>query len=397
MKRTLIFTLLIIASISSVLAQGIVGVSPSTYTYNQVLRGGYSERVFTISFSGEDPVEASIEPMGEIASWITLEDNSSTVSKDDPWRAIVAIEPPSDIPNGNYTGFFRIRTSTIGRDGSQGHATGNILAVLDVALQVNIVDFEIIECRATNFGVTSVEKGDDIIFGADVMNEGNVRLRPRFAIDLWDQDQITIVKSSEHLGDEILPTRQERIDFEVSTDDLDIGQYWAEVTAIDCFDSSTLTLDVYEPGALRAQGVLREIIAPVWADEGDTIQIFALFDNIGEKEVDAEFKGQIQLGDKIVQILDSELTSVPIAASTNFSFFFTPNDQGRYVVSGRVFYDKKRTFESSKVINVRGKGISLRTVLIILAYIVVAILILLMYFKIRKERRKFIERLKGIR
>ncbi len=397
MSKLFILVIAAIILASAATAQGIVGVSPSNYKYDQVLRGGYAERVFTISYSGDDPVEASIEPLGNIAEWITFEDNSSIISRDDPWRPVVAVEPPSDIPNGNYTGFFRIRTTSIGDDGQQGHATGNILAVLDVAIEVNIVDNEIIQCHATNFGATSVEQGDDIVFGADILNEGNVRLRPRMLVDLWDQEQISIVKSTEFLGKEILPTRQERISFEVPTDDLEVDQYWAEISAVDCFDSSTLTLDVYEPGALRAQGVLREIMAPVWMDEGDTSQILALFDNTGEKEVDAQFRGEIKLGDKIVQVLESETISVPIDSSTNFSFFFTPQKPGRYVVSGRIFYDKKRTFESSKVINVRGTGISLRTILIILAYLIVAALILLMYFKVRKERRKFMDKLRGIR
>ena len=63
MKKLLILLILTFAIIlPNVSSQGIMGVSPGNYLYDNVLRGGYAERSFTLSYSGEDPVDISIQP-----------------------------------------------------------------------------------------------------------------------------------------------------------------------------------------------------------------------------------------------------------------------------------------------------------------------------------------------
>ena len=65
----------ILLSVSThlVSAQGIVGVSPGSYGFKEVLRGGYAERSFTVTLSKDEPVKVSLEPLGEIKNWIGLE------------------------------------------------------------------------------------------------------------------------------------------------------------------------------------------------------------------------------------------------------------------------------------------------------------------------------------
>ena len=53
----------------------------------------------------------------------------------------------------------------------------------------------------------------------------------------------------------------------------------------------------------------------------DTTTIEAIFENIGEKMVEARFKGHILFNDKIIQLLESEPLEVPISSSANFTFF----------------------------------------------------------------------------
>ena len=36
--------------------------------------------------------------------------------------------------------------------------------------------------------------------------------------------------------------------------------------------------------------------------------------------------------------------NVPIGETNDFEFYFTPQEPGKYVVSGRVYYDGKKTF-----------------------------------------------------
>ncbi len=398
MKKILfiiLFAVLLFSFLENVSAAGIVGVSPGNILFKDVLRGGYAERYITVTINSEEPVKIKLEPRGEIKDWLNFSENIS-VSKNNPARILVSVNPPTDIPNGNYTGFLRISTESLGSS-KEGHALSTVRAVLDVTIAVKITDLEILQCRANNFKVYSAEKGDKIKFDVDILNKGNVRLKPDISIDIWDQDQISIVKSTKFKGNEILPTKEKILNFYMLTNDLPINQYWVDMNAPDCFSSETLTFDILEPGTLKANGILTGILSKIWANVDETIPIIVNFRNIGEKNVDSRFKGKITKDGKIIQLLESEKTTAPMGKITNFTFFFTPRKSGKYIASGRVFYDKKRTFELSTIINVNPKKFGFKYISLILIYFVIVFFIIILFHKIRKEKRRYLNKIKKIK
>lgn len=364
-----------------------IGVSPANIHFKKVLRGGYSEKTVTITINSDEPTKVEIEPRGDISEWIYLQEKEFEVSKNKPYYLKIVVQPPIDIPNGNYSGFLRITTSQKTKH-IEGQATGVVNAALDLYMEVDITDIEFSSCRAWNFNVQSAEKGDEILFKANILNEGNVRLYPTIKIDVWDQERISIIKQVEYSGEAISPTTEKEIAIKVDSSDLDIGQYWAEVSSIECYSSETLTFDVLEEGALKAQGTLLRITSPPWINVDDTTLIEALFENTGEKQVNAKFKGEITLGGKIIQILESEGISVDIGELENFKFYFTPRKEGRYIVTGIVLYDGKRTFEKSTVINVEKNGFRWKSLIMILVYILLITSIAYLAYRIKKEKIK---------
>jgi hypothetical protein len=370
-----------------------VGVSPATLFFEEVLRSGYSERTVVISVDSEEPVAIQLTPRGEITEWINYSANNFSVSKRNPYILTISVTPPSDAPNGNYTGFLRIMTSEFG-EGVEGHAVGIVRTALDLSMIVEVTDIEVRNCRAYEFNVESVEKGDDIVFNFQVENNGNIRLEPRISIDIWDRDQTEIVKSQEFSNQEILPTTKKDFQARMDSDDLNLGQYWAEISVIDCYSKETLTFDVLEPGALKAEGVLLSILTNKTAETGETVPVDVGFKNTGEKEVEAYFKGRASLGEKIVQILETDKINVPVDSIEHFTLFFTPEEPGRYIISGRVFYSSKKTFESSTVIDVFSTGFSLNRVFVPLAYTLLIVIIGILFFKIRKERKSYSNKLR---
>lgn len=399
MKESFYIAVLIVCillSIENISAEGIVGISPGNIQFENVLRGGYAQRYITITIDSQDPILVKAESRGEIADWLSFPQNT-TVSKSSPARFLVAVEPPTDVPNKNYTGFLRISTEPLGSGGPGGHAVSVIRAVLDAAITVQITDLEILQCSANSFKVSSAEKGDDVKFEVNILNEGNVRLKPEVTVDIWDQNQIELVKTQTFRSDEILPTKEESFDFYLPTNDLPLDQYWAEVKIPDCFSSDLLTFDVLEPGALKSEGILLRILGKGIASLDETIPLIANFKNVGEKDVDAQFKGQITKEGKIVQVLESLETTTPINEITNFTFFFTPKKTGRYIVSGRVFYDKKRTFELSTVVNVVPKKYGLKQAILTGTYLLIMILILWLFYKIKKEKKLYLEKIRKIK
>ena len=125
--------------------------------------------------------------------------------------------------------------------------------------------------------------------------------------------------------------------------------------------------------------------------------IIANFKNTGEKEVDAQFKGKITRGNEIIQLLESEIEKVPRGQTNDFNFYFTPEKSGEYIISGRVYYSSKKTFESSTEINVISKEISLKSGILLLVYVLLILSIFYLIFKIRKERVRFSRRIRRIR
>lgn len=384
--RMLFLVLTVLLLLSSVSAANI-GISPATIYFKDVLRGGYAEKIVTITIDSSEPTKVVLAPRGEIAEWISFEKTEFEVSKNKPYYLKIILQPPTDVPNGNYTGFLRVTTS--GKSESiEGQATGIINPALDLYLEVDITDIEYSSCRAWDFSVQSAEKGDDVLFKLKIYNEGNIRLSPTIKIDIWDQERTEIVKQLEFSNEIVIPTTEEELNIYMDSSDLDLGQYWAEVSSIECYSSETLTFDVLEEGALKAQGVLLSVTSPPWIKVGDTTLIEALFENNGEKNVNARFKGEITLGNKIVQILESEASLVDMGEIESFKFYFTPTKEGRYIVTGMVFYDGKRTFEKSTVINVERNGFNWNTLKNILIYLILISAIAYLAYRIREEQKR---------
>jgi len=379
-----------------VMAKNVIGVSPGTVGFKDVIRGGYAERYLTITAQNvEGEIFISAQPRGEIADWLEYYNNVS-VAANRPGRFFVAVRPPKDIPNGNYTGFLRISTGALA-SAPGGPAVTNVKAVLDVAISVEITDLEIQKCAARGFSIRSAEKGDDAIFDFNIYNQGNVRLSPLIILEIWDQEQLSLVKTLEFRANDILPTKEQGGTYRIKTGDLDIGQYWINIKVPDCFSDGFLTFDVLEPGALRSEGILQRIYSLPWSKVGDTIPIIAEFKNIGEKDVLAKFKGKITLDGKVVRVLESEEINVPVLSVENFTFFFTPNEPGSYVASGRVFYDKKRTFETSGVFNVAPKTFSFKNIILVIVYFVLMVAIAFLLYRVHKERKKYSWKIRRIR
>lgn len=386
-SKTITFLLIGVLFLIPLTSADYIGISPASVFFENVLRGGYSERIVIITINTEIPTAVEVQLRGEVADWINVSAENFEVTKNNPYSLKISVNPPADIPNGNYTGFLRVRTSPTGQV-KEGYATGVVQTALDLSIKVEITDLEILSCSASRFEIFSAEKGDPIVLKTEITNRGNIRISPKIRVDIWNQEQTRIVKTQEFSTEEIMPTTSQMITNQISSNDLQIDQYWAEISILDCYASQVLTFDVLEVGALKSSGELSKILISPWHNVGETLEIKAYFSNTGEKRFDAQFKGTISLEGKIVDLLESELISVNIGDEETFLFYFTPKRQGKYIVTGRVFYDKKRTFERSAVFNVIGRDFSFLNLLVYLVYFVFLAGILILIFKIRKERKK---------
>src|SRR3989344_7572997 len=116
-KITLIILVLVFFAVCSGLSQALsIGISPGRAVFQNVLRGGYSERTITISTSSDEKLIASYRVEGDIKGWIGFDTNSTefNISGNTPYKLKIIAQPPIDVRTGNYTGRIEFITEGIG-------------------------------------------------------------------------------------------------------------------------------------------------------------------------------------------------------------------------------------------------------------------------------------------
>jgi hypothetical protein len=269
-------------------------------------------------------------------------------------------------------------------------AGASVIAQVMIPIYIEVTGTEIIKCRAGAISTSSAEVGSPFIIRTVIYNDGNVRLRPQININVWDQYRSRIDFSKTLLGDQILPTKSKEIIKEIENT-LATGQYWAETYIKECDVSALTTFDIVGKGEIVDSGTLIAIKTNDVAYSKQTMLIMPLFQNSGSRKELAQFKGEIRnlKTNQLVKVLESDKIEVLPGQSIEFTLYFTPEVQGEYLVSGRVVYNNKITYqESSKIIKVIAPESRVNIQIIIIAYLVIGLLILILIGKIRKARKR---------
>jgi hypothetical protein len=187
---------------------------------------------------------------------------------------------------------------------------------------------------------------------------------------------------------EVLPTTNQALSSSFSAD-LRIGQYWAYVSVVPCGNSALTTFSVYEKGTIVDSGELIRLDNQPWAKTGDVVPITAVFKNTGQRTVSAKFKGVITSSNKIIETIDSDFYDVAPGETGNIKVYFTPKKYGQYIITGRILYNNKLSFEKSSVLNVN-EGVEQQGFnwLYVLILIVIIIIILLLLIRIRRKKHR---------
>jgi len=366
-----------------------IGISPGRVEFPGLIQGGYAERTVKITTNTDDVLSGHFNLGGDTKDWISFGLNETTfrVSRNDPYILKIIVQPPNDVSNGNYSGSIEVVTDTIGD--VEGRAGGIVKAAVTLMVGSEVSGEQVKSCIAGGFRFSDVELEFPFEFGLTVSNKGNVRISPRIALSIWDQERENLIYSQSLVADEVLPTT-ERTTIRSIPNNLDIGQYWANIEVEECEMSDVKTVSVVEKGGIIDKGELIGISNKAEAEVDETVEIVAKFTNKGSRGVASVFKGNIRLDDQIVTIIDTDEIIVPSGETTNFNVFFTPRESGRYVISGRVVYNKKLTFEKSSILNVVPREGEEKdfNILPLLMYLVIIVSILFVGRKILKERKR---------
>ena len=389
MKKFLVLSLVLLFTINIATAS-IIGVNRAQLNFDDVLRNGYAEEEFVISIGTEFDVEVSYEVRGDIADWFRFEPTagSVTVNENTPQTITVIVEPPSDAQVGSYEARIVVLTSPL--NNAQTAMGSSVVASFEMRVFVNVTDTQILRCVMGGVNLQDTEVGFPSEFSASITNRGNVRIRPQFTIEVFDQFEENLVETTSlTYTRDVLPTATQRTTLSFQPN-LPPGQYWARIQEDFCEGSSYLTFEVLERGGIRDDGELVRISNNAWADVGEIVPITAQFRNQGERVVDAQFKGVIVKGDRIIQIIESDLTAVSPGELVDISMFFVPDEPGQYEVKGRMHYNNKLTFERGSVINVNNQGTITSRInfLLIVFYSTIFAIIVVIILIFRKSLKK---------
>ncbi|MFH1642210.1 MAG: hypothetical protein ABIC04_04885 [Nanoarchaeota archaeon] len=133
---------------------------------------------------------------------------------------------------------------------------------------------------------------------------------------------------------------------------LGIGQYWAEVVIDECGTSDLLTFNVVEKGGIADKGTFIGLVNKLWNYVDEPVEIRAKFVNEGTRTVQARFLGDIRLDDKIIKVIETDEIDILAGNTEDLISYFTPVEPGRYVIRGRVIYNRKLSYEKSSILNV---------------------------------------------
>ncbi|MBN2459883.1 hypothetical protein JXB28_06385 [Candidatus Woesearchaeota archaeon] len=394
-KYILITALCIILVLNAWMAEAaVIGANKGVLSYRNVLKDGYAQDLVTLTTDTDFNLSITYKVEGEAAEWIRLEPESQPffISKDNPYVVAVVVEPPPDARNQQYSATIRFITGALA--GPEGQFGTAVRAAIQLRLGVEITGQEMVSCSATGFAMEDVEEGYPFEFYSVVTNNGNVRIKPEFVLEFWNQDQTELVKSFSLITNEsILPTVQKRV-FHSFSHALPIGQYWVKISTPTCGGSGSgfITASVFERGGVSDKGELLKIEHDAWVKTGDIIPIDAIFQNLGSRIVSAKFKGTISSGDNIFKIIDTDPLDVQPGEIVSLRTYFNPIQEGQYMITGRVLYNKKLTFDKSSVLNVnpsgeppeQGKTLGATTIALIFILCII-IFILIMIFKRKKK------------
>ncbi|MCP3686332.1 MAG: hypothetical protein GY861_27120 [bacterium] len=355
MKKIMLLLFLVSLFSVSYVSAATIGVS-GTIDFTKVLKGGYAERVISISTNSEEEVFAHFVADGDVKDWLSFDPDTDRInfSIDRQYKLKIIVQPPEDTKSGNYSGKLVFITDAEGA--GSGRAGSAISVGVESNINIEVVGGEIVGCSAGAFRFSDAEINYPFKLGVTVRNTGNVRISPELTVDVWDQLQENLVLTKNFDTESVLPTVDRTSELTFSTNKLPVGQYWVKMSMPECFASDFHTFTVVEEGGILDKGHFAGIKSDVWAFTGQPILITATFANTGQRMVMAKFKGNVKLDDRIVHVLETDELRVEAGEKQDFDIYFTPEKAGHYIASGRFTYNDKLTFERSTVLNVNDEG-----------------------------------------
>ena len=377
-----------------------LGISPASITISDAFKGGSYERTITVFNTGDETGTFGVTAEGECAGWISFYNGTKpdipiteiTIPGKDKVKVLVKFDIPENIANADYT-------STIY---AQSIPTGNITEGMGAMATIRIPSKVLIQVTGTQIlkgtvkSITTMDIEIDYPLKVKVefQNEGNVIAKPKIAVAITKNGEL--VDSFVHDETGIKPGETDTVTVLWNTTGRATGDYVANVTVSlgeDVLASKDLPFKVLPFGTLTRQGVLHSLTIEGEPLVNIVIKPVANFENTGQIDTMAKFKGEIYHEGNLLDVMESDEMFVEVGESGKLADYYKITEAGSYVIKGRVFYSGKETAEKEVSFTVPEVEVESETETeteidyrIVAGLSILAIVAILLFLFIRKRR-----------
>ena len=329
-----------------------IGIGPSRLEITDALRG--TEYTKTISISNPSEIDniyilTSEGKAGEWMSFYELEDcedfstpiEQISVSGKENYYIIVKIDIPPDIASGIYNATICVQTLP---PDEKKMGVGTVIKATS-KITIGVTGEEIIDGVVNSIYLEKVETGYPLEISTVFKNTGNVEVKPKIDVVIFQDD--IIIHSFSHQNASVKPSKTDIITAIWNTTKANMpGDYEANVTVLldeRVLKSDNLPFEIFPFGTLSRNGNLTDILI-----EGDFIIdspliIKAVFQNSGQIETSAKFTGDIYKDSKLIDNIISDELIAEKNKEVILKSYFKPTTSGNYLIKGNVIYSGKET------------------------------------------------------
>lgn len=379
-----------------------LGVSPASITISDAFKGGTYERTLTIFNSGDETGTFGLTSKGECADWISFykEDATATpiteitIPGKDKAKVLVKFDIPEDIANADYTSIIYAQSIPKGEVGEGMGAQAVIRIPSEILIQVT--GTQILKGTVKSITAADTEIDYPLKIKVDFQNEGNVIAKPKIAVGITKNGEL--VDSFVHDETGIKPAQEGTITVLWNTTGRDTGDYVANVAVSlgeELLATKDLPFKVLPFGSLTRKGVLQSLTIEGEPFVNRFIKVHADFENTGQIDTMAKFKGEVYHEGNLLDVLESEEMFVEVGETGKLTSYYKTLEAGSYTIKGHVFYAGKETaekevsfdvpvpvVEESPIPEEEKKGTPGFEAVLALA----ALIVVLFLFKVRKRR-----------
>jgi len=353
MKRLVLIGILVITAAmlcQPVYASGGIGISPTSISVSEVMRGEVCEETLGIFNPNSEDLHFVMDTEGEAGEWISFSDyddkiplTEGIIPPNSKQTILVTIEIPPDVSNGIYTATIYASSQS---DKETNPSGMEALFRASCLLTIEVTDVQRLSGTVDYITVWDGEVNMPLPVELKFTNTGNVIAKPTVTIVI-QKDGVTIDQFTAK-DVEIKPGLSEKIQENWDTAERKSGDYTADVSvSLDgtAIKDETIPFELFPVGTMTRDGEFLTLVTDGDLYTGTLLKVIGKFQNTGSIGTTAQMVGEVLKDGNLIGTIESKELEVSVYSSKQLTSYLDLTDPGEYTVKAHVIYGGKETEE----------------------------------------------------